>query len=150
MSLAFICSVNKASWLVLGKTSLRFDILQNLFVYIVQSAYGSRYTHLLPGSRPRLLDQSYPTASAIVSDCSVPFSDCSIPFSDFSDSRFHLLLTFSDCSVPFPIALAVVSDCSVPFSDCSVPFSLLSNFYGLLSTFFQLLSTFSDCSGSHF
>ena len=50
------------------------------------------------------------------------FSDWSVPCSDCSGSRFRLLLTFSDCSVPFPIALTVVSDCSVPLSDCSVPF----------------------------
>ena len=57
-------------------------------------ASGNRRTCSLLGSRPRLLDQLYPTASAVVFDCSVPFSDCSVPFSDCSDSWFRLLLTF--------------------------------------------------------
>ena len=70
----------------------------------------------------------------------------------------RLLSAFSDCSVPFPIALTVISVCLVPFSDCSgsrfrlhCAFSDCSDsHFRLLSSFFRLLSTFSDCSDSRF
>ena len=100
-------------------------------------AYGSRYTLYYLAVVHVCLISRTTSASAIVSDFSVPFPDCSGSRIRLLLIFFRLLSNFYDCSVTFTIAQylffrllrnfsdcsAAFSDCSVPFSDCSVPFS---------------------------
>ena len=127
-------------------------------------AIGVRRTHLLTGSRRRLLDQLYPTAPAIVFDWSVPFSDCSVPFSNCSDSRFRLLLTFRIALCLFRLLskrirlLSDYIDCSnriwllgedfrmhTDDTNCSKKIWLLRKNFRMLSTQNQLLANGLDC-----
>ena len=103
-----------------GEIRCSYICIRTLAPYAQQSLRCIREPshRLLLVSRQRLLDQLYPTASAIVSDCSVPFSDCSVPFFRLLWQSFPFALNFSDCS-------------------CS-PFRLLSNFFRLLSNFFPI------------
>ena len=77
--------------------------IRTLALYVQQSWLCIRiHPHtLLPGSRPRLLDQSYPTALAIVSDCLVPFPIAQYLF-------LVALIVMSVCSyTTFPTALCL-------------------------------------------